>query len=157
MSCSIVEKATGLTFVARRNNSLSAGGRLFAFGSLAVVILAISLGFALNGAWLIFPFAGLDLVVLYLAFRYVERHAGDYECISVSDDRVVVERWKRGRILRQELNRYWIRVDYLAPRGPVGSRLTLRSRGADVEFGIHLTDEQRAEVARRLKEQLNIR
>jgi hypothetical protein len=36
-------------------------------------------------------------------------------------------------------------------------KLILRSHGVDVEFGMYLTDEQRADVARRLKENLKIR
>lgn len=157
MGCSIVEGTAGITFVARRNNSLSPGGRRVVLGSLAVVVLAISLGFAFNGAWLVFPFAGLDLLVVYLAFRYVERGAGDYECMSLRDDQLVVECRQRGTTRRYEFNRYWAQVDYRSPRGMESGRLVLRSHGADVEFGIHLTDEQRADVARRLKEHLNIR
>src|SRR5260370_8213855 len=44
-----------IALVARRNNSLSRGGRLLILGSLAAVVLPISLGFALSGAWLVFP------------------------------------------------------------------------------------------------------
>lgn len=77
MNCKAVEGAADFTFVARRNNSLSSGGRFLVLASLAVVVLAISLGFAFNGAWLVFPFAGLDILVVYLAFRYVEQHAGE--------------------------------------------------------------------------------
>ena len=97
MNFKTVENAADFTFVARRNNSLSSGGRFLVLGSLAVVVLAISLGFALNGAWLIFPFAGLDILVVYLAFRYVEQHAGDYECITFHDDNIVIESQRRGK------------------------------------------------------------
>jgi uncharacterized membrane protein len=71
------EGATDIALVALRNNSLSSGGRLLIQGSLAAVALPISLGFALSGAWPILPFAGLELLVVGLAFRYMERHAGD--------------------------------------------------------------------------------
>ena len=67
--------AAELTLVARRNNSLSSGGEFLVFGSVAMGALAISLGFALNGAWLVSPFARLDILVVYLAFQYVERRA----------------------------------------------------------------------------------
>lgn len=157
MGCSIVEGTTGTTFVARRNNSLSRGGRRLVLGFLAVLVLAISLGFAFSGAWLVFPFGGLDVLVVYLAFRYVERHAADYERMSLGGDMIVIERGQRGRTRKFEFNRHWVQVDYQEPRGMESGKLVLRSHGVDVEFGIYLTDEQRTDVVRRLKEHLKIR
>ncbi|MEO8156263.1 MAG: DUF2244 domain-containing protein [Betaproteobacteria bacterium] len=145
------------TFVARRNNSLSSGGRLLVVGSLAAVIFAISLGFALHGAWLVFPFAGLDILVVYLAFRYVEQRAGDYECISFHDDKIVIESRCKAKTDSFEFNRHWVQVTFVESRGAERSRLLLRSHGKEVEFGAHLTGEQRDAVARRLKEHLKVR
>lgn len=157
MNFKAMEKAADFTFVARRNNSLSSGGRFLVLGSLAVLVLAISLGFALNGAWLIFPFAGLDILMVYLAFRYVEQHASDYECITFHDDSIVIESQRRGKADRFEFNRHWVQVMFTEPRGTERGRLLLRSHGKEVAFGIHLTGEQRAAVARKLKEHLKIR
>jgi hypothetical protein len=53
----IVEAVAEVTPVAPRNNSLSSGVRFLALDSLALVVGAISLGFAFNGAWLVRPFA----------------------------------------------------------------------------------------------------
>jgi uncharacterized membrane protein len=69
------EGATDLALVAQRNNSLPSGSRLLTLGSLAAVVLAVSLGFALSGTLLILPFAGLELLVVGLAFRYMEQRA----------------------------------------------------------------------------------
>lgn len=157
MGCSIVEGASGTTFVARRNNSLSTGGRRLVLGFLAVFVLAISLGFAFSGAWLIFPFGGLDVLVVFLAFRYVERQAGDYERLNLGEETIAVECRQHGRVRKFEFNRHWTQVDYQEPRGMDSGKLVLRSRGVDVEFGIYLTSEQRADVARRLREHLKIR
>jgi uncharacterized membrane protein len=157
MNAKAVESETDFTLVARRNNSLSSGGRFLVLGSLAVVVLAISLGFALNGAWLVFPFAGLDILVVVLAFRYVEQRAGDYECIVFQGDNIVIESQHRGSTQRFEFNRHWAQVVFLEPQGGRRSRLLLRSHGKEVEFGIHLSGERRAAVARRLKEHLKIR
>ena len=154
MSSGVVAGVTEVSFVSRRNNSLSPGGRALVLGSLAVVILVISLGFALNGAWLVLPFAGLDFLVVYLAFRYVERRSDDYEYLSLSGDQVLIERRERGGVRKYELNRHWVQVIYSPARGMETGRLALRSHGHEVEFGIHLNEEQRAEMARRLKDHL---
>lgn len=59
----------------RRNNSLSSTGRSLVLTSLALVFLAIFLPFAVFGAWLILPFAGVEMVLLYLAFRTTQSRA----------------------------------------------------------------------------------
>ena len=157
MNYDATEGASDFTFVARRNNSISSGGRSLVLGSLAAVLLAISLGFALNGAWLIFPFAGLDILVVFLAFRYVERRAGDYECIAFQGENVVIDTRREGKTERFEFNRYWLQVTLVEASGGKRGRLLLRSHGKEVTFGVHLTGEQRAVMARRLKEHLKIR
>jgi len=152
-----VENAADFAFVARRNNSLSLGGRFLVLGFLAVVLLAISLGFALKGAWLVFPFAGLDILAVYLAFRYVAQRADDYECIAFHDDNIVVERHRKGKPERFEFNRHWVQVTFIAAQRGERPGLLLRSHGKEVAFGAHLTGEQCAAVARQLKEHLKIR
>lgn len=154
MSGEAVESAR---FVARRNHSPSPGGSFLVVGSLAVVVLAISLGFAFSGAWLVFPFAGVEILVVLLAFRYVERHASDCECMMLEEDRVVLESRRSKEIERYEFNRHWVQVTFTEPRGRARGRLLLRSHGREVEFGVHLNGEQRAAVARRLKEHLRNR
>lgn len=147
--------AAEFTLIARRNNSLSPGGRTLVVGFLAVVVLAISLGFALSGAWMVAPFAGLDLLLLYLAFRYIGRHSEDYESVILRGDQIVVERWEAGRLRTLTFNRYWARLDISEPGG--AGRLLLRSHGQEVEIGSCLNPAQRAAMASRLKEHLEIR
>lgn len=143
--------------VSRRNNSLSSTGRSLALGSFVLVSLAIALPFAFHGAWLILPFAGAEMVLLYLAFRAVERHAGDFESISISGDRVVVERWETGRVSRHEFHRCWAQVVLEPGARAAGEVLALQSHGRVVEVGRHLTQEQRREAARALKRHLSRR
>jgi uncharacterized membrane protein len=71
----------------------------------------------------------------------VERHAGDYECMIVRADQVVIERWDRGSFGGFELNRTWAQVVFREPRGAESGRLVLRSHGNEVELGVHVTDE----------------
>jgi uncharacterized membrane protein len=143
-------EAAGYSRVARRNNSLSSTGRLVVFAFLFVVSIGIAAAFAVLGAWLILPFAGLEMLVLYLALRHVERHAADYERIAIVRDRVEVESCEAGRARRHELNRCWARVVVSGD----GGRLALRSHGREIEVGRHLSGEERLKLARELKQQL---
>lgn len=136
--------------VARRNNSLSSTGRLLVFVFIFVVSVGIAAAFAVLGAWLILPFAGFEMLVLYLAFRYFERHADDYEQIEIDSDEVKVERLDGRRLSTTALSRYWARVAVSRD----GSWLALRSHGREFEIGRNLTDEQRLELARALQRRL---
>lgn len=66
--------------------------------------------------------------------------------------------WSRGgntgRVSRYELNRHWAQV--VVHREGVTGRVSLglRSHGKEVEFGTHLTEEQREAAVRALTQQL---
>ena len=149
MEC-ISGQDAGYTFTARRNNSLSSCGRILAFGFIAFSSLVIAVVFAFLGAWLILPFAGLELLVLGWAFRCMERLACDYERLTIAGDLLLVELAEVGRVRRLQFNRWWAQVVC----EPDGRRLALRSHGRQVEFGRHLTSEQRRLVAVVLKNRL---
>jgi uncharacterized membrane protein len=138
-------------YTARRNNSLTSSGRLFAFTFILTVSLGIALGFSLVfGAWPILPFAGVEMAVLYLAFRYMDRHAADYERITIRGDNVAVEVHEGRKVTRLELNRCWAQVICAGD----GSRLALRSHGREIEVGRHLCNAERSDMARELAREL---
>ena len=149
MECILGQEA-GYILTARRNNSLSSSGRLLAFGFIALVSLGIAIAFACLGAWLILPFSGVELLVLGWAFRMIERHASDYERLTIRGDIVEIEVAEIGRVQRYQFNRWWARIvcEY------DGSRLALRSHGTQIEFGRHLTRLQRRTIAGALKSRL---
>jgi uncharacterized membrane protein len=138
--------------VARRNNSLSRSERRAVLCFIGAVSLAIALGFAAFGAWLVLPFAGLEILVLYLAFRVIDKHAEDYECLKIDGDRVRVEVVEGGRVRRMEFDRHWAQV---VLRESAGSHsLAVRSHGREIELGRHLTDTERARIGRELRRHL---
>lgn len=148
MECVSAGAAENLSFVARRNNSLSAAGRSLAFGSMVAVTMGIAAVFALLcGAWPVLPFAGIEMAVLYVAFRHIGRHCADYERVTIEGDRVDVEVVDGGRSAFFGFNRYWTQVVCAGN----GSRLALRSHGRELVIGRHMNREQRLGLALRLK------
>ena len=144
-------EAAEYVYIARRNNSLSSSGRLLVFGFILVVSLGIAAGFSLVfGAWPILPFAGIEMAVLYFAFRYVDRHAADYERITIRGNTVSIEVQEGAGVVRREMNRHWARIVCASD----GSRLALRSHGRDVEIGRHLCEAARQDMARELAREL---
>lgn len=55
---------------------MSPAGLAVAFAALAAITLAIGVGFAMIGAWLVLPFAGLEVLALVVAYVMYARRAG---------------------------------------------------------------------------------
>ena len=141
--------------VSRRNDSLGSQWRWRLFASLCVVSFAMALAFAALGAWLVLPYSALEMAVLYLAFRWFERHASDWERVSVCGERVILERDRAGVYTRREFNRFWARVELEPSGGSIRPpRLTLRIAAERESFGDALPAEERVAVARALRRAL---
>jgi len=138
--------------LARRHNSLDSITCWIVFGSLACVSLAIATAFAMLGAWLILPFAGLEILALALVLRWLRAHADDYENVSVRGDVVMLDVCERNRVRRLEFNRMWTRL--VVREQSWSTRLALRSHGREVEIGRFLDDGGRKALARELKGRL---
>jgi uncharacterized membrane protein len=146
-------KSTGsveFSTVARRNGSISRGGVLLMFGSLMMIALMIGVSFALLGAWLVLPFAGVEIAVLGAALNWILRHAYDYERIRMSGGMLEVEVVDGARRMRRQFNPVWARV-VLEVRG-AGTHLALRSHGRELEIGRYLTADDRRGLAHALNE-----
>ena len=62
--------------VSKPHCSISPAAFACVFASLACLVLAIGVGFAMMGAWLIVPFSGLEVLLLAAAFAM---HARDID------------------------------------------------------------------------------
>lgn len=151
MKCVAGGETAEYVYTARRNNSLSSSGRRLVFGFILAVSLGIAAVFSFAfGAWPIMPFAGLEMTVLYFAFRYMDHHAADYERITIYGGSVAVEVREGTHVNRLELSRYWAKIVCDADC----TRLALRSHGREIEVGRHLCEEQRLAMAQELKREL---
>ncbi len=132
----------------KRNCSVSPRQFVYFYASLAVVSLAIAILLLLNGAWLVLPFTGIELMVVGGAFAIYARHAVDYERIRLYPHRLVIEQMSAEALTRFEFNPRWVRVvPGASPREPV----RLESRGQTVTVGLHLAQYRRAQFARELR------
>ena len=107
------------------------------------------------GAWLVLPFAGLELLVLAGGF-YLSALAGHRrEVIEIRENDLRV--FHGGRRLREvaRLTRHFSRVVLLRdPRGWHPSRLFLRCHGRSVELRTRLVEAEREELADLLRRRL---
>lgn len=135
----------------RPNSSLSPLGSLKLLVVLCVLALLIALSFVHIGAWLVLPFAGLELVAFAFAFHYLSLHVGDFESITVVNDLVVIEKRSYKVSTKSEFQRYWAQVSLRKQENGV-SALFIGSHGKEVEFGNgYVNEEQRASLAKEIR------
>jgi uncharacterized membrane protein len=148
--------AADFEVVARPNSSLTAKGRVYAVVIIAAISLAVALGFSLIGAWLVLPFAGIELLAIGYAFYYIHCHSQDYESIVIEGDQISVEKKSYKAVSKMVFNRYWAKVLLrLTPNGD--QMLSLRSHGKEIDFGrSFMTNDQRLELAKQLKERVGV-
>jgi uncharacterized membrane protein len=134
--------------VARRNRSLSQAGLLMNFGGLMLIVALVGAGFALFGAWLVLPFAGIEIAVLGVAVVWVTRHARDFERICLKGGLLEIEIADGGRRTLCQFNPHWARL--VIDTSGSATRLAVRSHGKEFEIGRHLDAEHRRGLAREL-------
>lgn len=134
----------------RPNCSLPAAGHFYFLALTLPAYSLIAVGFTLLGAWPVVPFFLLALAALAHAFYQMWRHAGDFERITIDDDKLILESHNRERDEHYEFNCYWAKV-VLREEGIRGHcHLSLCSHGREVPFGHLLSDDERAMVGREL-------
>ena len=132
-------------FVSRRNCSIGPRGLFAVFASLSLLSFGFGLAFAAHGPWLILPFAGLEMLVLGVAFVACGRGAGDFEQIRVAAHAVTVFQVVRNRQSVREFNPRWARL--AITRRPQGVSVVLSQSGKHTELGRYLGFERRLAFA----------
>ena len=135
----------------RRNCSVSPAQLGWLYVSLCMVSLAIGGFFWLQGAKLILAFAGLEVLLVGLAFFVYARHATDGEWISLQGASLVVERESAGRRERAEFARQWVRIE---PKSGDLSLIELSGQGRSIEVGRFVRPELRQALAREIRNAL---
>jgi uncharacterized membrane protein len=133
------------------HRSLPPLGFALMMAAVVAVSAGIGAGFVLIGAWPVTGFFGLDVLLLFLAFRWNYRQARRAELIRLDHDGLTVRRIEPdGRQREWRFEPYWVRVGFDDPPR-YDSELTLSSHGQHLVLGAFLTVPERHEVARALK------
>jgi uncharacterized membrane protein len=139
------------------NRSLGSGGFVILMLAIVLVSGAMGAGFALAGAWPVTGFLGLDVLLLYLAFRWNQREGRRAELIRLDRDGLSIRRIEpNGRQREWCFEPHWVRVSIDDPVRP-DSQLVLSSHGRRLAIGAFLGAEERAEVAKALEAALRAR
>ncbi len=138
-------------FLIRPNCSLPWRDVVRFYLGMLLVSFSIAIAFAFKGAWLILPFAGLEMLVLGIALYAVARRAANWQEISISGDRISIVERDSGQEKAQSFQRAWAQVVH--ERAVINghpSRLVIRSHGRSVEVGRCLNEEEKRYLAGQL-------
>ncbi len=121
MVASRVSASNEMQIILRANQSASWRVNLLVWGILSAAGLGISTGFALIGAPLVFPFVGLEIIILVVGFYLAARDSTRQQIIRIGEKDLVIE--KGHRHLEQVLNlpRQWVRVAVTPDSRPLGT------------------------------------
>ena len=115
------------------NRSLSPRGFLIFMLVLGSFSFIIGLYFILRGAWPVFGFCGLEVLVVYWAFRLNYRHATAYEQVTVTPSELTVRKVNHyGNMREWTLNPLWVRLERVAHEEFGIERLFLVSHGREL-------------------------
>jgi uncharacterized membrane protein len=124
---------------------LTFGGASFVTGMVFLVM----------GAWPVTGFFGLDVLLVYIAFKLNYRAARAYELVELTPNALTLRQVSAsGKTRDFEFNPYWVRL-LLTERPDGGTHLKIASHGRELEFARLLNDDERRDFANALKDALD--
>ena len=127
------QEPTIFSAVLTPHRSLSPTGFLLFMLVLSAISFTTGMVFFLAGAWPVFGFCGLDVLLFYVMFRLNYRSARMFERIRLTADELIVERHEvNGKTQSWSFQPYWLRIAMADPPES-DSPLLLKSHGRALE------------------------
>ena len=134
--------------------SLPSRGFYALMAVLGLISIAAGTLFVSLGAWPVCGFFGLDVALVYLAFRLSYRSARQRETLRLADDQLIVERVGiRGDRRLWRFQAFWVRVIF-HELPDESNRLAVVSHGENLPIGTFLPPPVRRELAGTLHDAL---
>jgi len=103
------------------------------------------------GAWLVLPFAGLEIGCVGAAFWWLEQARDDRDQVEISESGVVVSSYRRHRLRRIEFSRGWLSTDLCSSEDGRGPGLRMRQSGRSFELLEFLSVPEQHRALRELR------
>ncbi len=133
------------------HRSLGSTGFFILMLCIGAVSFASGMVFLLLGAWPVFGFLGLDVVLIYWAFRANFRAARAYEEVTVTASELTLRKVShQGRVREWTLNPVWVQLERVVHEEFGIERLFLVSRGRRLPIAACLAPHEKASFAKAL-------
>jgi len=138
------------------HRSLDRVGFVVLMGLVAFVSFVAGIVFFIAGAWPVLGFFGIDVALLYWAFRLNYASAAAYEEVVVTPAELKVRKVShKGQVREWTLNPLWVRIDKVTHEEFGIERLFLVSRGEKLAIASFLGPKEKASFAQALSKALN--
>jgi uncharacterized membrane protein len=133
------------------HRSLTSTGFLVLMLAVGAVSFISGMLFLMLGAWPVFGFLGVDVLLVYVAFRANFRAARAYEEVTVTASELTVRKVNhRGGVRQWTLNPVWVKLDRSVHAEFGIERLFLVSQGRRLSIAGFLGPEEKASFAQAL-------
>jgi uncharacterized membrane protein len=133
------------------NRSLGRRGFVLLMLAFGAISLITGIVFLLAGAWPVLGFCGLDVLLLYWAFRVSYRRARAYEQVTVTPSELTVRQVSlQGRVKEWTLNPLWVKLDRVVHAEYGIERLFLVSHGRRLAIANCLGPQEKESFAQAL-------
>jgi uncharacterized membrane protein len=144
----LTREPTIFSAVLTPHRSLGRKGFLILMTVLGLISFATGTAFLLAGAWPVFGFCGLDVLLIYFAFRLSYLRANAYEQVTVTPSELTVRQVSHhGRISEWTLNPLWVKLDRVVHAEFGIERLFLVSHGRRLAIAGFLGPQEKESFA----------
>jgi uncharacterized membrane protein len=155
---SSIRTATQLMIIARPDQSATWRANLLLLLALAVPVLAIAVVFAALGAWLVLPFAGLELLALGSALYHVNWKQQYRHVITVSAESVSIAKGHYAPRQRWRFARHSAGLTVTAEQHPWdGPELCVYDHHESVTLGEFLNRDDSLKLIALLQQEVRVR
>ena len=142
------EEPTLFSAVLTPHRSLGRTGFLVLMCLIGGISFVAGLVFFIAGAWPVMGFFGLDVLLIYIAFKVSYRTAAAYEQVTMTPSTLTVRKVShRGKVAEWTLNPVWVRLRREANEEFGIERLFLVSRGRRLPVATFLGPAEKANFA----------
>lgn len=150
-----LQEETRFSAMLTPHRSLGPKGFMVLMSAVCLVSFGTGLLFYLIGAWPVVGFMGLDVLLIYVAFKLNYRAARLYETVDLTPAALTVIRVQpSGKAQVWNFNPYWVRLK-LEERVGRSTELSIASHGNRLVFATFLTDSEREDFALALSSALS--
>lgn len=141
----LVEQRNNLSYLISLspNSSLVGISRIIFLGGIAFVCLSIAIAFYFFGAYLILPFAGIEIAILFTAFYLSFKWSSRKEKIYLTKEIVRIEKGITKADYSWEEFRTFTSFHIQKNSNDKSIRLSFRSKGKDVYIGDFLNEDDK--------------
>jgi uncharacterized membrane protein len=142
------DEPTLFSAVLTPHRSLGRTGFVVLMCLIGGISFVAGLVFFIAGAWPVMGFFGLDVLLVYIAFKVSYRSAAAYEQVTMTPSTLTVRKVShRGKVAEWTLNPVWVRLQREANEEFGLERLFLVSRGRRLPVATFLGPQEKASFA----------